>query len=155
MKRLASALAVSVILMSLFTTPATAVEVPSVTVTPVIEAPAVVLSFDKVTVTTEAAPAPEPEYIEPVYVEPVPVAPVPEPVYVQTPVPPHGEPAPPVCQEDEPCWDCKTMGNRICGNTLPTEAATRPDHPVMPYGCPADFWLFGDTCVNPTTGQPV
>lgn len=19
------------------------------------------------------------------------------------------------CQEDEPCWDCRTMGNRICG----------------------------------------
>lgn len=19
------------------------------------------------------------------------------------------------CQEDEPCWDCETMGNRICG----------------------------------------
>ena len=19
------------------------------------------------------------------------------------------------CQEDQPCWDCRTMGNRICG----------------------------------------
>lgn len=19
------------------------------------------------------------------------------------------------CMEDEPCWDCRTMGNRICG----------------------------------------
>lgn len=19
------------------------------------------------------------------------------------------------CQEDEPCWDCDTMGNRVCG----------------------------------------
>lgn len=19
------------------------------------------------------------------------------------------------CEEDEPCWDCETMGNRICG----------------------------------------
>lgn len=19
------------------------------------------------------------------------------------------------CQEDEPCWDCSTMGNRVCG----------------------------------------
>lgn len=19
------------------------------------------------------------------------------------------------CEEDEPCWDCRTMGNRICG----------------------------------------
>lgn len=24
-----------------------------------------------------------------------------------------GTPAP--CQEDQPCWDCRTMGNRICG----------------------------------------
>lgn len=20
------------------------------------------------------------------------------------------------CNEDEPCWDCKTMGNRVCGS---------------------------------------
>lgn len=29
----------------------------------------------------------------------------------------------PPCQEDEPCWDCATMGNHICGLT-PTENAT-------------------------------
>jgi len=23
--------------------------------------------------------------------------------------------APITCQEDMPCWDCRTMGNRICG----------------------------------------
>lgn len=23
--------------------------------------------------------------------------------------------AAPACEEDEPCWDCATMGNRICG----------------------------------------
>jgi len=23
------------------------------------------------------------------------------------------------CEEDEPCWDCTTMGNRICGSTSP------------------------------------
>lgn len=22
------------------------------------------------------------------------------------------------CWEDEPCWDCHTMGNRICGPTV-------------------------------------
>lgn len=27
----------------------------------------------------------------------------------------------PTCFEDEPCWDCSTMGNRICGATEPTE----------------------------------
>jgi hypothetical protein len=21
------------------------------------------------------------------------------------------------CQEDEPCWDCRTMGNLICGDS--------------------------------------
>ena len=21
----------------------------------------------------------------------------------------------PACQEDDPCWDCSTMGNLICG----------------------------------------
>jgi hypothetical protein len=20
-----------------------------------------------------------------------------------------------VCYEDDPCWDCRTMGNRVCG----------------------------------------
>lgn len=23
--------------------------------------------------------------------------------------------AAPACYEDDPCWDCTTMGNRICG----------------------------------------
>lgn len=24
----------------------------------------------------------------------------------------------PVCEEDQPCWDCATMGNHICGTTF-------------------------------------
>ncbi len=24
-------------------------------------------------------------------------------------------PNPEICHEDEPCWDCETMGNKICG----------------------------------------
>jgi hypothetical protein len=32
------------------------------------------------------------------------------------------------CQEDEPCWDCHTMGNKICGT--PTTAA-RATHAVV------------------------
>lgn len=24
-------------------------------------------------------------------------------------------PTVPICQEDMPCWDCTTMGNKICG----------------------------------------
>lgn len=26
-----------------------------------------------------------------------------------------GKPAPQVCQEDDECWDCQSMGNHICG----------------------------------------
>ncbi|MFD0352961.1 hypothetical protein ACFVHW_04315 [Streptomyces sp. NPDC127110] len=25
------------------------------------------------------------------------------------------------CEEDEPCWDCTTMGNRVCGADVPPE----------------------------------
>lgn len=29
-----------------------------------------------------------------------------------------------VCHEDEACWDCATMGNRVCGTeTMITEVA--------------------------------
>jgi hypothetical protein len=28
----------------------------------------------------------------------------------------------PRCEEDQPCWDCRTMGNHICGPTT-TEGA--------------------------------
>lgn len=24
------------------------------------------------------------------------------------------------CEEDQPCWDCDTMGNGVCGEDLPT-----------------------------------
>lgn len=30
--------------------------------------------------------------------------------------PTHDAPPPPVtCMEDDPCWDCNTMGNGLCG----------------------------------------
>ncbi len=32
------------------------------------------------------------------------------------------------CQEDMPCWDCKTMGNRICG---PLKAEIRADGMII------------------------
>lgn len=60
-------------------------------------------------------------------IESAPVVPVPEPVApVGTPVmvppvtePPVVEAAPsvmePSCYEDQPCWDCRTMGNMRCG----------------------------------------
>jgi hypothetical protein len=61
----------------------------------------------------------------------------------------------PVCQEDDPCWDCETMGNRICGPNneppvfpLPTPDTT-PDSgsPVPPYG--------DTSSVPPTAAEPV
>jgi hypothetical protein len=31
---------------------------------------------------------------------------------------PEGQASENKCQEDQPCWDCKTMGNRICGDKI-------------------------------------
>lgn len=30
----------------------------------------------------------------------------------------HEVPAPPAIAEDDPRWDCRTMGNKVCGNSL-------------------------------------
>lgn len=36
----------------------------------------------------------------------------------------------PPCAEDEPCWDCATMGNRICGTpTYPVPTGPVPGSP--------------------------
>ena len=35
------------------------------------------------------------------------------------------------CQEDDPCWDCKTMGNKVCG------PATVSPSPAPPAPAPA------------------
>jgi len=32
-----------------------------------------------------------------------------------TPTPPTTVPPVVPCEEDEPCWDCETMGNKVCG----------------------------------------
>jgi hypothetical protein len=39
-------------------------------------------------------------------------------------VPPVTTTTPPVCYEDEPCWNCETMGNRICGPTTTVPPVT-------------------------------
>jgi hypothetical protein len=44
--------------------------------------------------------------------EPAPVAPE-LPAPTTTPAPPPAVTGP--CMEDEPCWDCSTMGNGVCG----------------------------------------
>jgi hypothetical protein len=38
----------------------------------------------------------------------------------------------PECQEDEPCWDCTTMGNMICGPITPITATTVVAVPPRP-----------------------
>jgi hypothetical protein len=34
------------------------------------------------------------------------------------------DPAAVLCMEDQPCWDCSTMGNLICGPTTTTNKET-------------------------------
>ncbi len=42
--------------------------------------------------------------------------------YVLAPV---AQPAPVACQEDDPCWDCSTMGNGICGAIVFEDGSVR------------------------------
>lgn len=30
------------------------------------------------------------------------------------------------CQEDQPCWDCETMGNGVCGPAVPPPSTEAP-----------------------------
>jgi hypothetical protein len=45
-----------------------------------------------------------------------------------------------ICEEDEPCWDCRTMGNRICGPVAgavpPVTVNQAPVVPVVPATTP-------------------
>ena len=51
--------------------------------------------------------------------------------------------AAPACQEDEPCWDCTTMGNQICGPTTTTIVSDIVDPVVVSttVGVPANTTL--------------
>ncbi len=40
------------------------------------------------------------------------------------------EQAQPVCTEDMACWDCKTMGNMICGTSANTSWAVSLPYPL-------------------------
>jgi hypothetical protein len=44
----------------------------------------------------------------------------------------------PGCQEDEPCWDCATMGNRICGPTDAPEPGTNAPAWMLEHAPGAD-----------------
>lgn len=90
-----------------------------------IQAPLVPLTQATVEVTTEPAPTVEPAPTEAPTEAPTQApteAPVAPPVDNEDTYPapapeiPTAGPETPVCQEDDPCWDCETMGNKICGN---------------------------------------
>jgi hypothetical protein len=56
----------------------------------------------------------------------------------------------PYCQEDEPCWDCHTMGNHVCGTTTTSYPLTTSIEPTQP-------WQTSTTHVSgtlPHTGSP-
>jgi hypothetical protein len=58
-------------------------------------------------------------------------APTTEPAKTVDTTLPTVEPAAPICEEDMPCWDCKTMGNKICG-PITTPAPPAPTVPSIP-----------------------
>lgn len=92
-------------------------------------------SADFTTATHKALTAPVAPVAQPVAPEPVatpaqpvaqPVAPVAQPVApVQVAQPTAVAPAP-RCEEDQPCWDCHTMGNLQCGPVASVVAPTAP-----------------------------
>lgn len=43
-----------------------------------------------------------------------------------------------VCEEDQPCWDCHTMGNRICGPEIPG-GLTKSEYLAEQFGWIRDF----------------
>lgn len=67
---------------------------------------------------------------------------------VAPPVVESAKPVAPVCEEDQPCFDCRTMGNRICG---PTAVAQ------IEAACKAKGMLTAEdlTCVPSSFGAPV
>lgn len=115
------------------TVPAVATPVAAPAVVESVEAvtadPSAVLSVDTVAVATVPAPAPVEPTPTPAPVAPsvapaepvaAPVEPTPAPVAPAVDSAESYVPTPPVveCHEDEPCWDCTTMGNKICGNPV-------------------------------------
>ncbi len=101
---------------------------------PEITAAPVQLPQVEVTVETSAAPV----IVEEVVVPEIIVA---EPVMEEVPV------TVPMCLEDQPCWDCATMGNKICGPVTVVDAYS--DNPIV--NCEAQGLITAEdySCVNP------
>jgi len=73
-------------------------------------------------------PTPTPTPTEPT---PTPTPTVTEPTPTPTPTPTETEPP---CEEDQPCWDCETMGNKKCGPDKPDKPKppAKPEQPAKP-----------------------
>lgn len=84
---------------------------------------------------SQAAPSPSQAPISVPTTAPAPV--VPAPTVTTAPAP---------CEEDEPCWDCATMGNMICG---PVEAPAQSAQAVQPVPAPAPVFKGVPVTVNP------
>lgn len=116
-----------------------------------IQAPTTQLTYEEPTVVTQPAPvqAPAPVQPAPVQVAPAPVSAPVQPAQtvapVPTPTPTAAQTTAPACEEDMPCWDCETMGNKVCG---PTAEETTAAYAALEYHgySDADYMgIFADT----------
>lgn len=63
-------------------------------------------------------------------------------------------PPPPKCTEDQPCWDCTTMGNKDCGpdhEQPPADQPPQADKPELPHtgaGSTALLGLIGSMLIG-------
>ena len=64
------------------------------------------------------------------------VEPAPAPATVTTPTATATPTA--TCQEDEPCWDCATMGNKVCGPVVTATPTPTPTETVAPVDAGTD-----------------
>ena len=55
------------------------------------------------------------------------------------------------CQEDDPCWDCKTMGNKVCGPAKAVSPSPAPTALVVPT--PAPLKAAPETPETPETPE--
>lgn len=90
-----------------------------------IVAPSQALSYESPSVHTSPAPAPTVQALQ-----------APSQAPVQAPV------QAPRCEEDQPCWDCHTMGNLICGIDAPQPTAAPETVTAAPEPATADrTWI--------------
>lgn len=107
-------------------TPQPTVTTPAPSPTATIPAPTPTNSYSTDAPTMHCSPVPIPINI------PCPVVPTATP----TESLPNGHAGGPDCQEDQPCWNCQTMGNHICGPVEPTAAPSASSAAPAATGTP-------------------